>query len=119
MKRENGEILFDIKESIELIFQYTANINYKDFEDLVLIKDAVIRRFEVISDACKLLSNDLKERVDFIPWERIIDIKIKLVNDDFEINAAKVWEIVKEDLPILKDDITKVIDEINQNVNKE
>jgi uncharacterized protein with HEPN domain len=111
--RSDKEYLYDLKDSIDRIIEYTSSINYEAFNINKVIQDAVIRRFEIISEACSKLSGELKYKIDFIPWDRIIDIKKKLVNDDFEINTSKVWEIVKEDLPIFRDDITKVIDELS------
>jgi uncharacterized protein with HEPN domain len=111
--KSDKEYLYDLKDSIEKVIEYTSSINFEAFGNNKLIQDAVIRRFDVISYSCFKLSNELKYKIDFIPWERIIDIKKKLLIDDFEINTSKVWEIVKEDLPIFRDDITKVIDELN------
>ncbi|MEO8664960.1 MAG: HepT-like ribonuclease domain-containing protein [Ignavibacteria bacterium] len=109
MKRVNKDCLYELKDSIEKIINYTSYINFEDFANSSLIQDAVIRRFDIISQTCYDLSQDLKDKIDFIPWDRIIDIKKRLVNDDLEVNTAKVWEIIKEDLPIFKDDINKVI----------
>ena len=75
----------------------------------------MIGRFEIISCSCSDLSNELKERIDFIPWDKIVEIKCKLINDELEVDTEKVWEIINEDLPILKDDIKKVIDDLDQN----
>lgn len=101
--------LYQLKESIEKIINYTTGINYDDFRDNSQIQDAVIRRFDIISASCHSLSDTLKFRIDFIPWDRIISIREKLLFGEFEINTIKVWEIVKEDLPIFRDDINKII----------
>ncbi|MEO8210263.1 MAG: HepT-like ribonuclease domain-containing protein [bacterium] len=112
--KTNKAYLYILRDSIDKIIIYTSNNSFEEFKNSELVQDAVIRRFDVISQACFKLSDELKYKIDFIPWERIIDIKKKLITDDFEINVSKVWEIVKEDLPILRDDIDKVVVELNQ-----
>jgi len=114
MNRNGKEFLYEIKDSIDKIIEYTLNMSFDEFKNNKLIQDAVIRRFEIISQSCLILPEGLKNRFDFIPWEKICDIKSRLVNLDFEVNTAKVWEIVKEDLPIFRDDINKVIIEADQ-----
>ncbi len=107
--KSDKEYLFDLKNSIDKIIEYTSDVDLEQFASNGMIQDAVIRRFDLITNACINLSDNLKYRIDFIPWEKIIDIKKKLMLDDFETNVSKVWEIVKEDLPIFRDDIDKVI----------
>lgn len=87
--RSNKEYRYDLKDSIDKITEYTSDIRLEEFKNNKLVQDAVIRRFNIISYVCFKLSDDLKYKIDFIPWKRIIDIKERLMIDDFEINTAK------------------------------
>lgn len=63
MKRDLRVYLGDILESISLIQDYTANITEDKFMKSVKIQDAVVRRFEIIGEAVKHISQDFKKRV--------------------------------------------------------
>jgi uncharacterized protein with HEPN domain len=62
----------------------------------------VIRNLEVIGEATKGLSTDLRTRHPDIPWRRIAGLRDRLIHDcpgvDFEI----VWSVVQRHLPPLR-----------------
>ncbi len=67
MERTNGEYLYTLKNSIDKIIEYTSILSFEEFKNSELFQDAVIRRFNIISYACFKLSDDLKDKIDFIP----------------------------------------------------
>ena len=51
------EYLTDIFESCRLVKSYTSDITKDEFLDDVKCQDAVIRRFEIIGEAARRISN--------------------------------------------------------------
>lgn len=80
----------DIKNSLEKIFKYTNGFNYEDFIDDDKTHDAVERNLEIIGEAVKKLSNELKSRHPNIPFKQIAGMRDKLIHDYFGID----YEIV-------------------------
>ena len=74
-----------------------------------LLQDAVIRNFEIIGEATKNLSLDFRERHPEIPWRKMAGLRDVLIHNYMGVNARMVWNIVKNDLPVLKRDISKVL----------
>lgn len=67
--------LQDIQSSIVKIFRYTDNIDYAKFFADEMIKDAVIRNFEIIGEAVKNLSEDFRNKYESIPFKKIAGMR--------------------------------------------
>ncbi len=106
--KDNKLYLTHILECIEKIDSYTSS-GEKEFMKSTLLQDAVIRNFEIIGEATKNLSLDFKERHPEIPWRKMAGLRDVLIHNYMGVNARLVWNIVKNDLPVLKRDISKVL----------
>ena len=60
-KRTDREFLSDIREALERITAYIAGMNYESFVDDVKTQDAVIRNLEILGEATKNLSPELRQ----------------------------------------------------------
>jgi len=87
---------------ITKIEEYTKNISAQDFNNNELIQDAVIRNIEIIGEATKKISKDLKLQYRDIPWKEMSSMRDKLIHDYFGVDVDVVWKTVKEDIPYLK-----------------
>lgn len=111
-KRTNSEFLLDIKEGIKRIESYTKNTDYKKFLRDVKTQDAVIRNFEIIGEAVKNISSDLKKARADIEWKKIAGLRDKIIHYYFGVNWDIVWAIIQDNLPQLKRKINAVIKKI-------
>jgi uncharacterized protein with HEPN domain len=68
-KRTDREFLSDIREALERITAYIAGMNYEAFVDDVKTQDAVIRNLEILGEATKNLSQELRAKHPMIPLE--------------------------------------------------
>jgi len=86
---------------IDKIQEYTKNLTQSDFYKNELIQDAVIRNIEIIGEATKKISKDIKASYDEIPWREMSGMRDKLVHDYMGVDVEVVWKTVKEDLPLI------------------
>ena len=87
---------------INKIQDYTKDLEQIDFNKNELIQDAVIRNIEIIGEATKKISSDLKSQYKEIPWKEMSGMRDKLIHDYFGVDVEVVWKTVKEDIPYLK-----------------
>jgi uncharacterized protein with HEPN domain len=87
---------------IEKIQDYTIDLSQEDFNDNELVQDAVIRNIEIIGEASKKISKDLKAQYPEVPWKVMSGMRDKLIHDYFGVDVDVVWKTVKEDIPYLK-----------------
>ena len=87
---------------ISKIQEYTKNIEQTEFNKNELIQDAVIRNIEIIGEATKKISDNLKSQYREIPWKEMSGMRDKLIHDYLGVDAKVVWKTIKEDIPALK-----------------
>ena len=66
-----------------------------------MVQDAIIRNIEIIGEASKRISKDTKQTYHKIPWKEIAGFRDKAIHDYASLNAAIVWETIKNDLTSL------------------
>ena len=111
-KRDDKVYLNDILESIGIIDDFIGNLTEFEFSSNLLVHDAVIRRFEIIGEAASKISDNLKNQSPQIEWGLMKDMRNKLIHEYFGVSAITIYQTVKGDLPILKEQIEKLLREI-------
>ncbi len=107
-KHEDLPYLLHILDAINDIEESVKNISKEKFEKTKDIKDANIRRIEIIGEAAKNISNNAKEKYKEIKWNKIIGTRDKMIHHYFGVNLDIVWAIIKKDIPELKEEILKI-----------
>lgn len=77
-----------------------------------MIQDAVVRNFEIIGEATKRLSQDLRQAYPDIQWQQIAGLRDVLIHDYLRVDLDEVWGIIERDLPELKGKIEEILQEL-------
>lgn len=112
MKRDLQVFYDDILESIEKIESYLKDIPEDIFLQNIQLQDAIIRRMEIIGEAVKNIPNEVKEKITAIPWRKIQAMRNILIHEYFGVNMKSLLLTIKNDLPMLKEEINKLISQI-------
>lgn len=80
--------------------------------DDALIQRAVIKCLETIGEAASCISDDLKRKHPDIPWRDMKDMRNVLIHEYFGVSMALVWKVVETHLPLLKQQITNILNEL-------
>lgn len=77
-----GDVVYlqHILDAIAKIEAYVA-VGHDGFMSTSHWQDAVIRQLEIIGEAAKRLSPDLRTRHDVVPWRRIAGLRDVLIHD--------------------------------------
>ena len=102
--------LESIRDCLERIAEYTAE-GEQAFLASRLIQDGVIRNLEVIGEATKNLSSELRDAHSAIPWRQIAGMRDVLIHDYHKVNIARVWLTVSTDLPPLRDTVATLLNQ--------
>lgn len=106
--RTDMELLYDIQEALRRIKVYTHEMTYNAFLSDTRTQDAVIRNLEIIGEAAKKLSGDLRDRHPNVPWKKMAGTRDRLIHDYIGVDLEIVWQIVITELSDLALQITKI-----------
>lgn len=87
--------------SISKINDYTKSMSKSAFERNEMVQDAVIRNIEIIGEATKKVSENLKTTYHKIPWKEMAGMRDKLIHDYMGVDTDVVWQTIELDLPEL------------------
>ncbi len=93
--------LESMRECLERIDEYTEGGETYSLASR-LVQDGVIRNLEVLGEATKNLSDDLRSANPEIPWRQIAGMRDVLIHDYLRVNLRRVWQTVVCDLPPLR-----------------
>jgi len=116
MKRDIGDYLEDILNTIDKAENFIEGMTYEEF-----IKDdktvfAVIRALEIIGEAVKNIPDDVRKSYPEIPWRDIAGMRDKVIHGYFGVRLDIVWNTVKEELPSLKPIFEKILKELEDEI---
>lgn len=106
--KDNKVYLLQILEFIGKIESYTRG-GRDEFLNSPMIQDAVIRNFELIGEAAKMVSDQIKKEHPDIPWRKIAGFRDILIHRYMGVDMDAVWNVVISDLPAFKAGIVSIL----------
>jgi len=87
---------------VEQIEEYLGGVTQEVFFTRKLLQDGVVRQLEIIGEAAKRLSPEIKSRAPHIPWKRVTGMRDKLIHDYMGVDLKAVWDTTQKNLPSLR-----------------
>lgn len=109
--RSLAERLEDILTAIERIEKYVP-LGRASFEDDERSQVWMVHHIQIIGEACAKLPKRLMASHPEIPWEDIIGMRNVIVHDYFLVDNEEVWSVVEQDLPHLRIQIKRILEEL-------
>jgi len=106
--------LVHILQECKFLTEYSAKISYEELVDDPVLSRAFVRSLEIIGEAVKNLSVELKEKYCEIPWKKIAGMRDVLIHDYFGVDYEIVWKTVCKDVPWLKMKIQEILDKLEE-----
>ena len=115
MKHSVTKYLEDIRLSITDIEHYTADVNsYIQIENNQLLFDALCRRFAIIGEAVFQIGKHTQQ-IAITEKEKIAGLRHIIVHDFDMVSADMLWMIIIKKLPLLKTEVTNLLNTTNEN----
>jgi uncharacterized protein with HEPN domain len=104
------DFLLDIVELVDTIERHWPESEEKLVGDEVLLT-AVIHWVQTIGEAANAVSSELRAQYLEVPWRQVVDMRNLLAHGYRYVDPAIVWQVVVRDLPKLKDQIGRILDQ--------
>jgi len=107
-KRGDKEFLIDMLIACEKIMKYTKNLSYEDFCRNEMVIDAVVRNIEILGEASKSISEELKKKYPEVEWREISRTRDKIIHFYFGVDLSIIWDIITVDIPSLREKLKRI-----------
>jgi uncharacterized protein with HEPN domain len=104
-KRKVTPVLAEIREAIQGIETHTAGKSLADFQKDWLLRLAIQRALEIISEAARHIPDELLGHAPDVPWKRIRGIGNILRHEYHKIADDVIWTVVVESIAPLKEGV--------------
>ncbi len=111
MLHSDRELFRHILDEINFI-EESKNISEELFLKDETLKRAFARSLEIIGEAVKQLSSEVIVANKNIPWRNIAGMRDKLIHGYFSVNYSLVWDVVINELPKLKKQVTDILENL-------
>lgn len=112
--KENLIFIEHILDNINKIESFSKNMTKDELFKDVEKQYAIIRAIEIIGEAAKNISKDLTMKYSNIEWKEIIGTRDKIIHNYFGVDLDIVWNIIKINIPDLKQKILKIKENLEE-----
>lgn len=88
-------------EAANNVIQFMEGKSLQDLQNNKLLFFAVVKNIEIIGEAAFMLTKEFKNNNPVLPWRQIEGMRHVLVHEYFQISPIQVFNVFKEDIPIL------------------
>ena len=110
MQLEVQKYLFDIKESIESIYNFLGEQrDFNEYKSNKLLRRGIERELEIIGEATNRILK-IDDQIEIGNARRIVDLRNWVIHGYDKVDDVIIWGIVIKDLPKLKKQVIQLIE---------
>jgi uncharacterized protein with HEPN domain len=108
-----GSVIIQMRHQIDAIQRWIANRTFDDFSGDMMLRNAIERSLEIISEASRRIPDTEKAKHSDIPWRDIADIGNYLRHQYHDLNVKILWDVTQDGY---LDQLRAAIDAMNPDV---
>lgn len=102
-----------ILDAIDRIQRFTLGKSYDDLVSDEMLYYAVVKNIEIIGEAANMLTPSFTDSHPDTQWKMVRGMRNYIVHEYFQIDDVVVWNVVTNDLPMLRDQVLGYLSEEN------
>ncbi len=108
-----AEFLRHILDECRYLRQEYSTNNFEEFQHNERLIRAICRSLEIIGEACSKIHPDIKAKYPLVDWRAMSDMRNKIIHFYFGIDYDVGWDTVKTDIPILEQNISLILGQLD------
>lgn len=103
-----------ILDAINDIEDFIGDKKFEEFLSDRMLQSACIHQLEIIGEASNHFSEQFFDKYDSIEWSEIVGLRNLLIHEYFGVDISIVWQVINNDIPQLKKNIQKILNDITK-----
>ncbi|MBI4037857.1 DUF86 domain-containing protein [Candidatus Curtissbacteria bacterium] len=109
MSKSPEEYLKHILDELDYLLDSSKNVSQEQFMHDMTLQRAYSRSLEIVGEAAKNLPQDFTKDQSQVDWKSIAGMRDRLIHHYFGVDYEIVWDVVKNEAPKLKEQITEIL----------
>jgi len=90
------------------VVQYSARLEFAEFDSGGQVFDAILRNLELIGEAATHVPEDVRAQHPGVPWRRMVATRNRLIHGYLGLDNDTLWSLVRTDVPALVDALVRL-----------
>lgn len=103
--------LWDMLEAARTVVRILGDRSLEEFirEEEEIVRLAVERKLEVLGEAARRISGELRERHPEIPWKDVVGLRNVISHQYEKVDYAEIYRICRERIPSLVEQLSLLV----------
>ena len=106
---KNNILVQKLHRYTQKLIDYCDGYTYNSFQSDTKLVEACVFNLSQMGELCHTADADFTKSHPEIPWAALYGLRNRIVHDYDGVNLRLVWEIISEDIPLLRDILQQLI----------
>lgn len=97
-----------------VLLEWRQKYTFEEIQANPILYYGFVKHVEMIGEAVYMLTADFRNTHSELPWRDIESMRHVLVHGYYAINPNQLWQVIEQDIPIIKPQIEKYLQDINK-----
>ena len=113
MARRDEVLVLDMLIAARKIQRFSAGMTRDTLEDNEMAVSAIVREFQVIGEAARMVSDDFKTQHAVIPWKTLRGLRNRVIHEYFRVDLDILWQTIEDNLPVLITQLEPLVPDVD------
>ncbi|MEE0954270.1 MAG: HepT-like ribonuclease domain-containing protein [Eubacterium sp.] len=110
----NNIIVSKLIRLISTINSYCDGAEYDDFKENSMLVEACVFNLSQMGELVSKLDKEFERQYPEVHWRQLYGLRNRIVHDYEGVNLQLVWQIIEEDLPVMKNQLLHILEDMEE-----